>query len=186
MRVTRALAEGRGRRGALALAGWLSAAAAATLVGLAAINVIGDGITDPTGEVISEARLAQDLAAPTSTSPAPLTTSSSPSPLRSAADPSPGSGVGVGVGAGAGANGGMAARALSTPGGTAVSRCDGDQVTLTTITPAQGYAVQRSERGPAREAEVRFTGSAGDVEMRIECGDGQPVMTWKLDDHDDD
>ncbi|WP_018502679.1 hypothetical protein [Parafrankia discariae] len=73
MRVRTARAGGRGRRTTLAVLGWLVAAVAATLTGLAAISVIGDGITDPSGEVLSEARLAQDLASPTALASSPAT-----------------------------------------------------------------------------------------------------------------
>ncbi|WP_241831472.1 hypothetical protein [Parafrankia soli] len=98
----------------LAAVGWLVAAVAATLTGLAAISVIGDGITDPSGEVISEARLARDLAtaAPLSSSPATWV-----------------------------AGGGGAPRAL---------------------------------------------GLAGELEVKVECGGGQPAATWKRDDHHSD
>jgi hypothetical protein len=46
----------------LAVAGWLVAAVAATVTGLAAVRVIGAGITGPAGELVS-ADVARSLAA---------------------------------------------------------------------------------------------------------------------------
>jgi len=178
------------RRSVLAVVGWLAAAVLGTLTGLAAVNVIGDGVTGPSGEVLSADRVAAELASsdpaagaatpPTSPTSSPV----SPTPPASSPDASPAGTPGAGPSPGPdqpGAGGGLA-QVVVTPGGTVVARCDGALVTLASWTPAQGFGVGEVERGPDKEAELTFTSATGSVEIEVTCAAGQPVASWKWDD----
>jgi hypothetical protein len=149
------------RRTGFAVAGWLLAALVATGTGLAAVQVIGAGLTGPAGEVRSPDEVARAVAA-----------TASPGTATSA--PATGS---------AGPEGGTGARQLlSTPGGTVVAECDGRNVWLASWTPAQGYRVGEVERGPDDDAEVTFHGSENRIEVEVECPAGRPVPSWKKND----
>jgi len=159
------------RRTGFAVAGWLLAALAATGTGLAAVQVIGAGLTGPAGEVRSPDEVARALAATSgSVGPGPAT-----SPGASTGSPGPGTPAPGGSGHGP-------RQLLSTPGGTVVAECDGRTVWLTSWTPAQGYRVGEVERGPDDDAEVTFHGSDERIEVEVECVAGRPVPTWKKND----
>ena len=148
--------EGVGRRAVLVAAGWLAAAGVATAIGIAAVRLIGDGITATGAEVLTPEQVAEQLSA------APPGTAQ-----RSAAPSSPP----------AGPIGGP--RPLSGPGGTVVAVCHADgRAALLSWTPAQGYQVERAERGPDEHAEVRFEGSAGRSQIRVRCVTGEPTAEW--------
>ncbi|MEU9783807.1 hypothetical protein AB0H92_23045 [Streptomyces phaeochromogenes] len=160
----------------LALAGWTAAAVAATLTGLAAVEIIGDGITGSSdGQAISSKQVEQQLD----------TAKASPSP-----DPDPGQGQGQGTDQGTDqatatptAIATAVRKTFSTPGGTAIAVCEGATVRLLSWAPAQGYGVDSADPGPDDEhAEVKFEGSAGKVELRVRCVNGRPSGSWKQDD----
>lgn len=169
----------------LALAGWTAAAVAATLTGLAAVEIIGDGITGSTdGKAISAKQVEQQLdAAKGSLSP----------------DPDPGQSQGEGQGTATPtatpdtgtptptpsptATATAVRKTFSTPGGTAIAVCEGATVRLLSWAPAQGYGVDSADPGPDDEhVEVKFEGSAGKVELRVRCVNGRPSGSWKQDD----
>ncbi|MFJ8689025.1 septum formation initiator [Micromonospora wenchangensis] len=145
-----------GRRTLLATAGWLAAAVLATLIGVAAIRLVGESITGTPGGVRSQAEVERALAAPEPTPSAPVASASS-SPT---AGPSTTPGL---------------RRSFSTPGGTAVAECVGSEVRLVSWAPAQGYRVKDVDRGPDDDAEVTFTGPAGEFEVNVGCIGGEPV-----------
>ncbi|MEU0645173.1 hypothetical protein [Streptomyces umbrinus] len=171
----------------LALAGWTAAAVAATLTGLAAVEIIGDGITGSTdGKAISAKQVERQLeAAKGSLSP----------------DPGQSQGQGQGQGEGQGTATPTATpdtgtptptpsptatavrKTFSTLGGTAIAVCEGATVRLLSWAPAQGYGVDSADPGPDDEhVEVKFEGSAGKVELRVRCVNGRPSGSWKQDD----
>ncbi|MGW3421931.1 hypothetical protein [Streptomyces phaeochromogenes] len=171
----------------LALAGWTAAAVAATLTGLAAVEIIGDGITGSTdGQTISSKQAEQQLdAAKASPSPDPgqgqgqsqgtdqgtATPTATPDTGTPTPTPSPT------------ATAAAVRKTFSTPGGTAIAACDGATVRLLSWAPAQGYGVDSADPGPDDEhAEVKFEGSAGKVELRVRCVNGRPSGSWKQDD----
>ncbi|MFE5209978.1 hypothetical protein [Streptomyces sp. NPDC056600] len=174
------------RRPLLAAGGRLAAAALATVAGLAAVRVIGDGITSSTGTDVLTPREAARQLASASALPSPAADpapgpSGSPTPSRS---PGP-SGASAEVspsGATPPASPGPARKVATTPGGTVVAECHGALVTLKSWAPAQGYGVKKAEPGPDEHAEVSFEGAAGRVEIRWRCADGRPVASWKTDD----
>ncbi|MFI0423886.1 hypothetical protein [Spongiactinospora sp. 9N601] len=144
------------RRLALAAAGWLGTAAAATAAGVALIGLLGGTLTGPAGGPLSEQQVRQLLARPVATPPgvpsAPVT-------------PGPTSGPG-------------ADDLIRTEGGTLVARCAGGKVALRSLTPAQGYAVDDVDAGPATRARAEF--ETGDTEIRVEVrcdANGRPVHT---------
>ncbi|MET7436279.1 hypothetical protein ACWERY_38240 [Streptomyces sp. NPDC004082] len=160
----------------LVLAGWTAAATAATLTGLAAVQLIGDGITGTSGsDEVTSAQIEQQLdAARASASPRPGRTPNTARPTPGTAPtgrtPAP-SATAVPV-----------RKTFSTPGGTAIAACDGTTVRLLSWAPAQGYDVKSADPGPDDEhAEVKFEGPGGKVELRARCADGAPTGSWKQD-----
>ncbi|MCR3726677.1 hypothetical protein FHS35_003529 [Streptomyces umbrinus] len=173
----------------LALAGWTAAAVAATLTGLAAVEIIGDGITGSTdGKAISAKQVEQQLDA-----------------AKGSLSPEPGQSQGQGEGQSTGqgtatptatpdtgtptpttsptATATAVRKTFSTPGGTAIAVCEGATVRLLSWAPAQGYGVDSADPGPDDEhVEVKFEGSAGKVELRVRCVNGRPSGSWKQDD----
>ncbi|PSM42508.1 septum formation initiator [Streptomyces dioscori] len=168
----------------LALAGWTAAAVAATLTGLAAVEIIGDGITGSSdGGTLSSEQVEQQLDAASATSPSgpgggPATATPSATPDTGASTPTSSSTPTAAAGSGTGGG-----KTLSTPGGTAIAVCEGATVRLLSWAPAQGYGVKSADPGPDDEhAEVKFEGTAGKVELRARCTDGRPTGSWKQDD----
>ncbi|MFI1440486.1 septum formation initiator [Streptomyces fructofermentans] len=179
----------------LALAGWTAAAVAATLTGLAAVEVIGDGITSSTGgRALTPEQVRQQLdEANASPSPDPGRGGTGSTAPEGSASPTPGTGSGSAQAtrtpsstpspAPTSTPAAAARKTFSTPGGTAGAQCDGTAVRLLLWTPAQGYGVDSADPGPDDEhVDVKFEGSAGKVELRVRCVNGTPVGTWKQDD----
>ncbi|MGC5562311.1 hypothetical protein ACPYPG_05640 [Streptomyces sp. FR-108] len=164
----------------LALAGWTAAAVAATLTGLAAVEVIGDGITGSSdGGTLSSRQVERQLDA------AKASSSSGPDGGADTATPSATSGTRAPTPTPTAttAPAAEARKTFSAPGGTAIATCEGRTVRLLSWAPAQGYGVKSADPGPDDEhAEVRFEGAAGRAELRVRCTDGRPTGSWKLDD----
>ncbi|MEV2240751.1 septum formation initiator [Micromonospora sp. NPDC049891] len=167
-----------GRRTFLAVAGWLATAVVATLIGLAAIRLVGESLTGTPGGVRSQEEIARALAEPVPTgttapggaptgAPTPGTDpGGSPSSPVSPAGPSvePGN-----------------RRSFSTVGGSAVAECRPGGVYLVSWSPRQDYRVDDVDRGPDDDADVTFVGPSGEYELAVRCVDGVPVL-----DPDDD
>ncbi|MGC4807890.1 septum formation initiator [Micromonospora sp. DT233] len=151
------------RRRLLAFAGWLATAALATLVGVAAIRLVGESITGTPGGVHSEADVERALASPPAAPATPAATST-PGPHGSS----------VPGGAPPGTPGG-AARVFVSVGGSAVAECAPGGVRLVSWAPAQGYRVGDTDRGPDDDVEVTFVGPDGEHELKLRCVAGQPV-----------
>ncbi|WFE29358.1 septum formation initiator [Solwaraspora sp. WMMD791] len=166
------------RRVLLTVAGWCLAVGAATMIGLAALRVVGEGLTGgPAGEVLDQQEIARQLAAasvsPSATAmvpPAPSPTSAPASPATSPDPPSP-SPTDTAV-----------RQVAATPGGTVVAACDGALARLVSWAPAQGYTASDVDRGPDDDAEVSFVGAAGEYEVTVICVAGRPQVSWELDD----
>ncbi|MGV9539539.1 hypothetical protein ACWDR9_38555, partial [Streptosporangium sandarakinum] len=72
-------------------------------------------------------------------------------------------------------------RLIATAGGNVIARCDGGLVTLRSWSPAQGFHVDKVDRGPDRRARVEFESESGEVKVEIRCSASDtPVHT--LDD----
>jgi hypothetical protein len=171
-----------GRQPLLVIAGWLGAAVLAMFVGLAATNVIGNGLTTSAGEPVSQAEVDQLLAVAPPTAPSSATPSTDD---RSSAGPSsagPSS-------AGPSSIPGPAARTtFPTRGGTITAECVGARVHVLTMTPIQGYSVHdriASELQSSVEAEFRSDSDNHDrVKVDLHCVSGKPVLTPHDDDND--
>ncbi|MEU0153555.1 septum formation initiator [Micromonospora fulviviridis] len=152
-----------GRRPLLAAAGWLATTVAATLVGLAAIQLVGAGITGTPGGVRDQREVARALAspAPVTTTPADRAVGGTPTATAASHPPAPGG----------------ARRSFVTGGGTAVAECGPSGVRLVSWSPAQGYRVKDVDRGPDDHVEVRFVGAEGEHELRLRCRGGEPAVT---------
>ncbi|GHA07017.1 hypothetical protein GCM10010372_02730 [Streptomyces tauricus] len=175
----------------LALAGWTAAAAAATLTGLAAVEIIGDGITGSSdGTTLSSEQVERQLDAAkasassgpgggsTTTTPSATPTTETTTPGPTSTPPSPSTSTTAPA-----ATATEVRKTFSAPGGTAIATCEGTTVRLLSWAPAQGYGVKSADPGPDDEhAEVRFEGTAGKVELRVRCTDGHPTGSWKRDD----
>lgn len=64
--------------------------------------------------------------------------------------------------------------AFATAGGTVTVACNGYLIRLVTATPGDGYSVDVLDRGPAT-VDVHFTGSDGEVRVRVVCFGGGPI-----------
>ncbi|PZG19429.1 septum formation initiator [Micromonospora craterilacus] len=159
-----------GRRTILAVAGWLATAVVATLIGVAAIRLVGESLTGTPGGVRSQEEIARALAEPVPTVPAPSTgvpTTGPSGPTASPASPTaePGN-----------------RRSFAGRGGGVVAECVPGGVYLVYWYAHQGYQVDDVDRGPDDDAEVKFVGPRGDHELKVRCVGGVP---WLEPDDDD-
>nr|ACN38370.1 putative secreted serine protease [Micromonospora inyonensis] len=141
------------RRPFLAVAGWLVTAVLLTLVGVAAIRLVGESITGTPGGVRSQEEVERALAAPEPS--AASATPGAPPPTASARSGVP--------------------RVFATTGGSAVAECGPDGVRLVSWAPAQDYRVGAADRGPDDDVEVSFVGPSGEHELKLRCVGGEPV-----------
>lgn len=169
----------------LVIAGWLGAAVLATVLGVAAVGVIGAGLTSSDARPRTEAEVADLLAA---ASPS-ASTGTGAAPSASPGDgPSPGTGAGpsasratVDPATPAGVR-----KTFPTPGGTVTARCAGGLIQVVSMSPAQGYAVHDGvDRELRGEVEAEFRGTADDhdrVEARLRCVSGVPDIRLSVRD----
>ncbi|MEU9504756.1 septum formation initiator [Micromonospora sp. NPDC048170] len=149
------------RRPFLAVAGWLATAAVATVIGVAAIEWVGESIAGTPGGVLSQEEVERALASPAPSVPGvggPSSPTGSPLPP--------------------GATGSTPAgprRAFATTGGSAVAECGPGGVRLVSWTPAPGYRVSEAEQGPDDDVEVTFAGPGGEFELKVRCVGVEPV-----------
>ena len=134
--------------------GWLGAALLAVMVGLGAINIIGNGLTSPETRPLSAAEVADELARQLTVSPsATVGTGARPSPSVS---PS------------------AATRSFPTSAGTVVGRCAGSRPEVVSMSPRQGYEVHDQD---SDEGEFRGRDDGHDrVKFEIVCRGGQPAL----------
>ncbi len=135
------------------VAGWMTAAVLAVLVGVLGIGLVGLTGRD---DAMSEADVERALAQESSTSaPAPAPATSRPSPAASAAGRE---------------------SSFRTRGGTVVADCDG----ITSMAPARGFAVHEQN---GREGEFRGVRDRHDrVKVQATCVGGVPQVTERDDD----
>lgn len=173
-----------GVRRLLSAALWVVFTLVAVATGLGAVSIVRTAVTGTTAAPLSADQVAAELAAqpaaptpdgrpdrtteppsrPGTASPTPSATS--PTPSRSQAQPD------------------VTVRTLASRGGTVVASCEAALVYLRSWSPAEGFVVDEVDRGPASEAEVRFTAAGEDgveVTMRLECSSGSPVAAVEVD-----
>ncbi|WBB72537.1 septum formation initiator [Micromonospora sp. WMMD1128] len=142
------------RRTLLAVTGWLATTVAATLVGLAAVDLVGAGITGTAGGVRTERDVARALAVPDPGVPSPT----GANPAATTAGPRSGAPAATG-----------ARRDFVTPGGSVLAECVPGGVRVVTWSPAPGYRTKDAEAGPDDHVEVRFVGGGQEYELRLRC-----------------
>ncbi|WP_203992387.1 septum formation initiator [Micromonospora lutea] len=162
-----------GRRTFLVVAGWLATAVVATLIGLAAIRLVGESLTGTPGGVRSQEEIARALAEPvpsgTTVAGGAPTDASTPGTDPSATPASPVSPAGPSTAP-------PDRRSFSTVGGSAVAECRPGGVYLVSWSPRQGYRVDDVDRGPDDDADVTFVGPSGEYELSVRCVGGVPIL----------
>ncbi|NGM12102.1 septum formation initiator [Verrucosispora sp. WMMA2044] len=166
-----------GRRTLLAVAGWLATAVVATLIGLAAIRLVGESLTGTPGGVRSQEEIARALAEPApgtdppgsvpTGAPAPGSTTTGSGPGGSPSNPVPPADPSADSGD---------RRGFSTLGGSAVAECRPDGVYLVSWSARPGYRVDDVDRGPDDDADVTFVGPSGEYELSVRCVGGVPTL----------
>lgn len=152
------------RRTILACLTWAATAALAVGAGEAAISVLGAGITDHEVKPMTAGEVERALAQPyTPATPQPT----APTATRTLAVPGPRVTVTR--------TATTATHSLSSPGGSVVVRCDHETAYLVSWSPAQGFAVGQTKRGPAQEVSVQFIAGPVRFVMAIGCQGGNPV-----------
>jgi hypothetical protein len=77
---------------------------------------------------------------------------------------------------------------ISSPGGTVVATCsaanENATVYLVSWSPAQGYTVHQSTRGPSHEVEITFNSSKQAVNVTIHCSSSGPVAEIEIERND--
>ncbi|AEB43175.1 MULTISPECIES: septum formation initiator [Micromonospora] len=162
-----------GRRTFLAAAGWLATAVLATLIGVAAIQLVGESLTGTPGGVRSQQEVARALA-----EPPPVVPSANPTaaPSNPSGTPSNPSGTTSAPGTASPSVEAGSRRSFTSPGGSVVAECVPGGVYLVSWTPRQGYRVDDYDRGPDDDAEVTFVGPSGEHELSLRCQGGVPVL----------
>jgi hypothetical protein len=174
---------------------------AAALLGTAALNTLGAGILGPSNRALDQSEVRARLAA----APAPSVVAPSPSSAAAGTPPATAPPASTPSGTGGAVTATPApppqttaapppppvqvpqpqprTEVLATAGGTVVAECVGDQVTLRSWSPAQGYRVDDVDRGPATRARVKFkAGKGNEVRTDITCVGGVPTAATR--DHD--
>ena len=150
------------RRVILGIVGWLVVAGAATTAGVAAIDVLEDGITGNNVRPLDDEAVHRALSRAGATR-----TLSTPVPSPSA---SPSGGVTRNLDAG--------------NGGTVTARCEGGKVTVLGAIPAQGFHTDGFDRGPAVSSSLTFESAEEEYAVTVGCeGDSPAVHVAKDDGH---
>ncbi|MHA6805348.1 hypothetical protein [Salinifilum ghardaiensis] len=144
-------------RTALAVVGWLAAAAVAVAVGLVAVSALGRGILAPGPPMTDPSEVEAELARPAppaQADPAPEGPSDRPQERH----------------------------VERTPGGTVVAGCDeAGQASLLSWSPAQGFQADDVQDDPADEAEITFESDERDVDVSVQCQEGKPRTSVEVD-----
>jgi hypothetical protein len=170
------------------VAGWLITGFLATGAGVAVIGLLGEPLTGSALRPLSSAEIDEALAGttpqavagptadPASTparpasstpaAPAPSTPASpAPDPSSPVSSPSPSAAPVTGR-----------SGVIDTAGGSVIARCEDGLVTLRAWSPAQGFHVEKVERGPADRARVEFESDETKAKVEVRCSaDGSPV-----------
>jgi hypothetical protein len=147
------------RRVILGIVGWLVVAGAATTAGVAAIDVLEDGITGDSVRALDDEAVHRALSQAGATR-----TPSTPVPSPSA---SPAGGV---------------TRNLDAGGGTVTARCEDGKVTVLGAIPAQGFHADGVERGPVASSSLTFESEEAEYGVTVDCRGGSPAVHVAKDD----
>ena len=178
---------------------WLGATVAATSLVWTATSVVASDVTDRPAPVVAHRdvvqALAHDVAAATPIAPprapastvAPRPGPTAPVPVRTQPT-APGPGAtpptttttttappGTATTAPTTQRPVDPTATFSSPGGVVTAACAGFFIRLVAATPADGYAVDVLDRGPAT-VDVHFVRPGGDVRLRLVCFNGQAIQ----------
>lgn len=144
---------------------------------MAVIGLLGEPLTGSALRPLSSAEINEALAGTTpqavagptadpAPTPAPPASSTSVSP---APTPTPSSSASAAPVTGR-------SGVIDTAGGSVIARCEDGLVTLRAWSPAQGFHVEKVERGPADRARVEFESDETKAKVEVRCSaDGSPV-----------
>jgi hypothetical protein len=156
------------RPAAASIAAWTTGAVAAVGVGLLALSLIGNGLTDDAIQPVTPEAVERAASMPPSTPAGPPGAVSPTASARPTGSPEP-----------------VAERLVSSSGGTVVARCTGASVYLVYWSPAQGYRVDYVARGPAEAARVTFEGNGREVKISVSCLAGVPDASIHQEERED-
>ena len=131
---------------------WTLGAAVSVSVGLLALSLIGVGLTNGSGDHLTQPVGRADEPVVTITPPPP---SDDPSATPTAA-PTATAAVG-------------ASHTIDTAGGIVVARCEAGGAYLVSWSPSPGYRADNVDRGPKAEARVSFEGNGREINIRVTC-----------------
>jgi hypothetical protein len=144
----------------LGIAGWLVVAGAATTAGVAAIDVLEDGITGKNVRALDDEAVHRALSRAGATR-----TSTTPVPSPSATPP-----------------GGVARNLTAGDGGTVTARCEGGKVTVLAAIPAQGFHTDGLDRGPSASSSLTFESADEEYAVTVDCQGDSPAVHVARDD----
>jgi len=150
---------------------WLIVAFLTTLIGLAAVNSLGDGILGSAERPLTRESVDAELSSEPSLPPTDSPTES-PSPALSEPSTPP--------------TAQSVSHTFSSPGGTVTADCSGAVVTLRYWSPAQGYEADHVVPGPGETASIRFRqgGRGHGIRLAFSCSDGSPVQSTNTSEDD--
>ena len=134
---------------------WTLGAAVSVSVGLLALSLIGVGLTNDSGDHLTQPVGRADLPGPTVPSAQPTTGDPSAGP---SASPMATATATVGPN-----------RTIDTSGGTVVARCQPGGAYLLYWSPSPGFRAGVDNRGPAAEARLSFESSTREINVRVTC-----------------
>ncbi|MFC4535647.1 hypothetical protein [Sphaerisporangium dianthi] len=138
------------RRPQLAVLGWIVVAGLTTVISTWAISLLGQGLSERVVSPVSRADVARALATATA-APRPAATPGGTPAARG--------------------------RAFTADGGSIVAACDGGRAVLLSWSPAQGYAVDDVNAGPAAAASLEFESDTRTVKVSVACQGDVPKTT---------
>lgn len=166
---------------------WVLFVTVAVGSGWIAVQMVGAAIAPASAPALSAGEVSQRLATST---PAPETAASDRPSAKKTRGPEPTSSGSPGQNTAPSATPDTAdtvVRTLVSRAGSVVAECTGTRVYLRSASPAVGYDFDEWDRGPAEEAEVRFTGESREVKMQVTCrADGVPTATVEGETESDD
>lgn len=63
-----------------------------------------------------------------------------------------------------------------------MSRCEAGAPSIQSASPAQGFAVEKFDRGPDDSPQVRFESESLRVDIEVRCNGNTPVVSVETDD----
>jgi hypothetical protein len=157
---------------------WAVFVVVAVVSGWVAVQMVGAAIAPASVSVLSTGEVSSRLATSTPVPQSSATDRPSDRPSDKPSDPAPTGSERPGSSPAPSTSEAPSStvRTLVSRGGSVVASCSGTTVYLRSASPAVGYDFDEWNRGPAAEAEVRFSGDAGEVKMQVTCrADGVPT-----------